>query len=416
MKKATILGESGNYQGAVDEIEPLLPELKGAQKIRGLLVRARAAFWLTDAAGSRKYSAEATDLAKELGHEELRGLALGAEMLVTSLEGRLAEGLVIGEEALSIWQPGTQLAELSDVGRQISLHHYWMGDHVKGADHNKRAYETGLENHHLDAALNSGAQYAMCLAGLGRHAEAFTVFEEVVARGRELEFVPRFTGRALSMWAGAVREIHGVEESRRMNEEAFELGKQAVFRNTQLQTTTDILLLDLLSGNIGRVEANLPSVIEDAKELKGWHEWLVGGRLADISARLHLALGSHEEAARVANDAIEKATAVGRAKYESSGRRLLAEALAGMKQLEDAVAEAKKALIVATRIGHLPSVWDAAGTLSRVLGATGDDEGSAVAARTAKEAIEKESDGLVDDHRTRFLAAEPIREILTSSS
>lgn len=413
---ATLLEASGNFMGAVKEIEPLLPELEGDKKVRGLFVRARAAFWLADAEGAHKYSSEAMKLAEAVGDEDLRGPALSVGMLVTSMDGRLAEGLLLGSEALSMWQPGTRLAELSNVVSQIGLHHYWMGNHDQGADYGKRGYELGLETHSMDVALTSGAQYAMCIAGLGRHREAFEVFRELVALGRELELVPRLTGRILSMWAGAIREIHGIEESRNMNEEAMELGKRANFLNTQVQSATDILLLDLVSGDIGRVQTSLPSVLEDAKALKGWHEWLVGGRLADVSARLHLALGSYEEAVRAANNAIEKATAVGRAKYESSGRRLLAEALAGMKLFEEAATEAKHSLSVAQRIGHSCSIWEAADVLGRTLAATGDDEGSSVAIRTAREAIERGAEGLSDEHRARFLAAEPIREILARDS
>ena len=412
LRVATLLMESGNRLGAVEELESLLPELEGAKKIRGLMVRAQSALWLTDAEGVRKYSSEAIKLAEELGDEDLRGSALGAGILITSMDGRLAEGLVIGNKALSLLRPETQLTELTGVVQMVGVHHYWMGNHEQGVDFNKRAYEVALEAHNIQVAMQSGPNYAMCLAGLGRHRESFAVFQEVVVLGREVELVPMFTGRALAMWAGSIRDIHGVEESRRMNEEALELGKRANFLNTQVQTATDILLLDLLSGDIGRVQTDLPSVLEGAEALKGWHEWLVGGRLADVSARLHLALGAHQEAAQAAKVSIEKATSAGRAKYESSGRRLLAEALAGLKLFEDAVGEAKKALSVAQKIGHSSSIWVAADALSRILAASGDDEGSSKSARTAKEAIEATSAGLSDEHRSRFLAAEPIREIL----
>ncbi len=412
LKKATLLLESANYVGAVEEIESLLPELVGADKVRVLLARAQCAYWLIDAAGARMYSTEATKLAEELGLEDLRGPALGIGVLVSSMEGRLADGVVMGNEALSVWPPGTRLANRSSVLGQIGVHHYWMGNHEQGLDNAKEGYEGGLEAHDVAVALTCGSQYALCLAGLGKYREAFDVLQEVVTLGREVELVPRLTGRAMSMWAGVVREIHGVEESRVMNEEAMELGEQAAFPNTKVQTATDILLLDLLNGDIGRVQTTLPSVLKDAVALKGWHEWLVGGRLADVSARLYLALGSYEEAARAATDTIERATAVGRVKYESSGRRLLAEALAGMKLFEDAVAEAKKALSLAERMKHASSIWNSGDTLSRILAASGDDEGSATAARAAKEAIETASAGLSVKDRTRFLAAEPIRAIL----
>ena len=53
--------------------------------------------------------------------------------------------------------------------------------------------------------------------------------------------------------------------------------------------------------------------VERTQNTKGWHQWLMAGRLAEGKAEIAMAKGDHAEAARLAQDAIDQSRQVRRA-------------------------------------------------------------------------------------------------------
>lgn len=424
LRKATLLADRADYREVLSLLSPLLGALSGERKVSALLICARAAFWLTDNPMARDYCEQATALAEILGDRASVGAALAVRLLTTSADGDLHEGLAIADKALSLFEGadtsgavGDHIVEYSAlVLSHLGLHHYWLAHHAEGAEACRRSYEIGLAQHHVETALASGAQYGMALAGLGRYEDAFRVLGDVIANGDEVELLPRLTGRAVAMWAGALRELQDLDGARRMNEKAAEMGRRSAFPNTQVQSATDLLLIDLLAGEVGSVQTQLPIVLAQAEALRGWHQWLLAGRLADVTARLHLATGDHAAAAEAAEASIRQAGAVGRVKYESSGRMVLAEALAGLGRLDEARGHAEEAHRVAAAIEHLPTMWETADVVSRLAEAVGDDDAAASAGQAAADALTRCADGLHDERRSAFLAAPGSQELLRRSS
>ena len=413
LTRGRLLVESGDFGGAVVELEPLLDELAGVERAQALQLVARAHFWSGDAERTKAVADQAVAAARALGDDDVLGIALGLQMLATSLEGRLEDGLRLGAQALPLIDAARHPVEHALVTYQLGVHHYWMGRHEEGLDVNRRAAEFGEKAHELDSVLGGGAQYAMCLAAVGRVEEALEVYADVRTRADEIELFPRHAGRTTSMWAGTLREIFDVEGARQLNEEAMELGRRAAFRNTLVQSSVDLVLLDLLAGDVGRAEAGLPGVREQATELKGWHEWLVAGRLADLAARIALARGDHAAAASAALRSLENARRNGRAKYQSAGHLLLARARAG-DDLAEARAHVQEALAIARTIAHAPSTWAAADVMRELAERTGDDTAAAAASQLAVDAVQTWAGGLTGDRRQRFLGAEPIAAILAA--
>lgn len=418
LRKASLLIEQGDYPAVFETLEPFLAELHGAARVRALLLCARAAFWLADTKGSRRYADEAAVLAEQLGDSAAVGAALGVRVLISSAEGTLEEGLAISDKALPLLDEAAAAGDPdADIYRSMvlshrGLQHYWLGDHEQAAEACRLGYEIGLDQHNVEAALTSGAQYGMCLSGLGRYEDAFSVFAEIIDHGNGVELVPRLTGRAVAMWAGALRELHDLDGARRLNEQAAEMGRRAAFVNSQVQSGIDLLLIDLAAGEIGTVETLLPSIAEQAEQLRGWHQWLVASRVADLRARWHLAAAAHDDAAEAATASIQRAVSVGRAKYEASGRAVLAQALAGLGRPADGVAQAEEAHRIAVAIDHAPTVWDTADVLSRLYERHGSDEDARRLAIVAAEAVSRCAGGLAPERRSSFLAAQRSAELL----
>ena len=170
----------------------------------------------------------------------------------------------------------------------------------------------------------------------------------------------------------------------------------------------DLLFTDLAEGEVGKAEATWPALWEAAQKLRGFHQWLVSGRLEEARAEISLGLGAWQTAAEEAARALATARRTGRLKYEVASRIVLAEALAGLGRVEQGATEARAALAGAERLGHPQSRWRAAATLSRLLAAAGDDDGSQKALITAQEAVNGFAGSLSEGRRRAFLGSSSV--------
>jgi tetratricopeptide (TPR) repeat protein len=159
----------------------------------------------------------------------------------------------------------------------------------------------------------------------------------------------------------------------------------------------------------------MPRLIEQADASKGWHQWLMRGRLAEAAAEIALAEGDAEAAAAAAHKAIKEATAVSRRKYETAARLVLGRALLLMKEHDQAEAELRAALAGAERLIHPPTVWRAWWSLSEALARTGDDRGAREAYEKAVGTLRAFAGRLAPERAERLLAAGPVQEILSSA-
>jgi hypothetical protein len=74
----------------------------------------------------------------------------------------------------------------------------------------------------------------------------------------------------------------------------------------------------------------------------------------------------------------------------------------------------KEGLAAAQVLRHPPTIWRVAAALSRASAASGRDDDAEAAHRTAAEAIQAFAEGLPDDRRAGFVAAEPVRRALAA--
>jgi tetratricopeptide (TPR) repeat protein len=257
----------------------------------------------------------------------------------------------------------------------------------------------------VEGMISGPAHVGLALAGQGRHEEALQAFEQAVAQGVMFEVEPRFTGRATAMWAGVLRELYELDDARTLNERAIALGEEARFPGSQVSGKIDILVIDLLRGDVGAAETAWPGLWDSAVQTKGWHQWLWTTRLLHAKAEIALASSRFDDAVAYARDAIVEAERYERRKYAQASRATLGRALHALGRPDDAVVELRDAVRRAEELIHPPAVWSSAAALARALADTGDDTAADEAAAAARRALVAFAAGLSETRRERFLAS-----------
>jgi len=414
IRRAETQMELGDLVAAGPALDKLLEESEGLERLKVLLAQARTAHWSMDTQASR-ISQEAFDLAQSLSAVEFIGPALALRSEASSMAGNMDAAFELGERALAQWIPGTRRIERALCLDQMALDRYWTGEYERALEYGEQAISFAKEIKSSDSLLRTGSICALTLTGMGRHEEALPRFEDVIARGREFELVPRWTSRAINMSSALYRDLFQLDEATRRNEEAAELGAAAGFGNAVLQSGIDQLFTDLARGEVGKAEARWPGLWEQAQGTKGWHQWLMAGRLAEANAETALAKGNPAEAARLAQEAIDQSREVHRAKYELAARLVLGRALMSLGQPERGIDELRTALDGIRRLGHPPTLWRAWWTLGTALAETGQDDQAAVAVSAAANTLRTFAATLAPERSGPLLAAEPSREILSAA-
>ena len=413
LRRAFTRLEGADYAVAATELEALLPELTGRERVEALIARARATHPLHDAEGALSYGQQAVEAAQASGEDNLLGPALALLSAAINFAGRPAEAFAVGERALAAWPVGERSPDLALCFGVTGLQSYFLGRHDEAVAHGRRGHDLARELYHGDQLLFTGGQVALGLAGSGKHEEALAFLEPVVALGLELGIILPFTARAVNILAGILRELHAFDEARAHNRQGAELAARAAFPIAEVQAGVDLLFTDLAEGEVGRAETAWPALWEAAQKLRGFHQWLVSGRLEEARAEISLGLGAWETAAEDASRALAGARRTRRLKYEVASRIVLAEALAGLGRFAEGTTEARAALAGAERLGHPQSCWRAAATLGRLLAAAGDYKGSQTALTTAQETVNGFAARLSEGRRRAFLAS-PSVSILTA--
>ena len=402
----------GDYRRASEVIEPLVAGLSGREEIEAYLALTKAAGWLTDAEGVRRYGRRAAELAEALGEPELSAPALGYISQISSMEGRPGEMIELGEKALAAWPSGHLPSELAYQLELVALTQTWVG-HFDEADRNLReALALAEECHSVEAMLRSGATLGLALVGLGRHEEALDRFADTIARGRELELLPRFTARALNMSSSARRDLFELEAARLLNLEAIEFGHEAGFPLAWIQGGIDILEADLLEGELGRVEVAWPTLWEQTESTQGFHQWLMAGRLLVAKAQLAFALGDAAGAAVAAERALAHAEATERPKQRAAAGTTLGLACIALGQVEEGVDRLREASRVARGSSHPPTRWRADAALGRALVGLGRDADAQAALGRARSTVQGFAEGLDEQRRDAFLVRGAVADLL----
>jgi tetratricopeptide (TPR) repeat protein len=412
LQRALTIVESGDFPTAAKALDELIPKLEGRDLIEALLARGKTAYWTVDADGARTHSQRAEDLAERLGDAELRAPALALLSATAAMVGDIDPAVSLARQSADIWPPGARKHDRAHFWGTAGILHYWVGEYETAIDWCRRGYELGTEMRNLEGLMTCAANLALSLASAGRFEEALEICQRVSVQGKDLEQSPRFTSRMICIWGGILREAFSLEEATTLTQEAAELADQADFPMAKVQGSIDLVFADIAAGNLGRASDTLPNLQDDASQLRGFHQWLTAGRLAQARAEIALQTHPAEAAVEAARDALREARVRRRLKYEVAARSVLGSALLRARQPSHGIVELERAVQGAERLGSPIVTWRAAGALAEGLNTIGDDDRTEAAFRAAAHAIDACAAALPEEYRPAFLTAPPVQRVL----
>jgi tetratricopeptide (TPR) repeat protein len=414
-QRGLALVELADYPRADEELAALVPELEGQELLDALIARGHATVWTERDAETLAVAEEALPLAKELGDETAVAAALAMEsqgLAMRGGDGDLDRALELGDEALERWVPGTRPLDLR---HHLHLHAdatYWTGQYERSVGLSRRTRALAHDVHSPESLLRGGGLEALALAGLGRHEEAITIWDDLFALAQELGQSPQVV---LNYSTLVYRELYDLDEARRRSEEALELSGGEGFGMPRQFAGSDLLFTQLLARDIGGAQSTWPRLWEGAANATGWTTWLIAGRLLAARAEIALHTESPEAAAEWAERAIKVARRTHRRKYEGHALTTYGEALVRLDRPADALAALRESVVIADELIGPPARWRARAVLARVSYARGDDATAANAYTAAADLIQAFAATLAPARAQRLLAAPEVGEILSAA-
>jgi class 3 adenylate cyclase/tetratricopeptide (TPR) repeat protein len=413
LQRGQALVEMQEYEEAADVIEPLVAELAGEEKFEALIWLGLATVWSERDAQTIEVAEQALALAQSGSQSSLaaatalmsQGLAMRGD------EGDLERADGLGDRALDLWVPDTRPYELAN---HLHLHAdttYWIGKYERSVGFSREARKVATDVQSPEGLLRGGGFEALALAGLGRHEEAFAIWQEMLRIAEELGHNP---AGVLNYSALGYREVYDLEEARTRSERALELVAGMTFGMPKQFAGSDLIQTHLLAGDVGAAETEWPQRWEDAAHATAWTTWLVAGRLAAAHAEIALAKGAVDDALEWADRALSLARRTHRRKYEAVSLRLHGEALAQVDRRDESLGALREAVRIADELVGPPGRWEARAALGRVAYKLGHDDDAARAYTDAKELVDSFVATLAPE-RQATLAKSPIVEEIRSA-
>jgi tetratricopeptide (TPR) repeat protein len=286
-----------------------------------------------------------------------------------------------------------------------SLMSYWAGDFETCFTMATEAHRLGTEASNLEAAVTSACNVGLALVGLSKHEEGISWLDRAIQLGRDWEERSfRFTARAMNMRAGALRETGDLAAARAQSEEGLELAKDSGFPPAAISARLDLLYANLVAGDAGAAEREIPDLAEALEGAKGFHQFLWSIRLLTAQTETAFLAGRYDEAISFGQTTLAEAERFSRRKYDCMARVPLARSLVATGRAEEAVDVLTRAIVEAERLGHQPSRWPALAALAEAKAALGDEQAADDARAAAIRSVDEFASGLTDAHRASLFA------------
>ena len=405
LARASTLIDAARFTDALEDLDWLIDEAEGRDLALAHLARARAAFWVADAAGVVEHSAAAAEIAERLDDVELQGRALAQRSEAEAMHGDLPAAFATWERVDETWAPERRDASYARWLATRSLMSYWAGDFDTCFTMATEAHRLGTEASNLEAAVTSACNVGLALVGLSKHEEGISWLDRAIQLGRDWEERSfRFTARAMNMRAGALRETGDLAAARAQSEEGLELAKDAGFPPAAISARLDLLYANLVAGDAGAAEREIPDLAEALEGAKGFHQFLWSIRLLTAQTETAFLAGRYDEAISFGRTTLAEAERFSRRKYDCMARVPLARSLVATGRAQEAVDVLTRAIVEAERLGHQPSRWPALAALAEAKVALGDEQAADDARVAATRSVDEFASGLTDAHRASLFA------------
>jgi class 3 adenylate cyclase/tetratricopeptide (TPR) repeat protein len=406
-----------DYPGAVEDLGALLPQLTGRPRIEALLGWTWGTQWTERSDDTIAGAEEALHLAQALGDRELIAVATGRLSQGLAMRGEpgdLDAAGELGEEALKIWVSDSKPWDRINHEHMLGEQYYWTGRIADAEALMATATKAAADPQSIEARLRSAALRAQILCSNGRYEESMALFDQTMQLAKELGRPVRIIRNYSTQ---PLRELFDLEEARRRTEESLVGSEESAgFTMPRANAMADLVQTAFMAGDLATAETAWRTEWEISNKTQAWSRWLVGCRLAATRAEMALAMDRLDEAIEWARKAIELCIPVRRLKYEIVGRIVLGQAMLASGKATDAVAGLRLTLEQADRLGSPPLRWRGRAALGKSLYATGDDNGAEQAFAEASTIIKDVAASLTPERSARFLAVEPIREVLSATT
>ena len=414
LARASTLIDAARFPDAVEDLDWLIEQAEERDLALAHLARARAAFWVADAGGVVEHSTAAAEMAERLDDVELQGRALAQRSEAEAMHGDLPAAFATWERVDETWAAERRDASYARFLATRSLMSYWAGDFDTCFAMASEAHRLGMEASNLEAAITSACNVGLALVGLSKHEEGISWLDRAIQLGREWEERSfRFTARAMNMRAGALREIGDLAAARAQSQEGLELAMESGFPPAAISARLDLLYTDLLSGDAGAAEREIPDLAEALEGAKGFHQFLWTIRLVAARSETAFQTGRYEDAISFGQTAIEEAERFGRRKYDCLVRVPLARSLVATGRPDEAAEIVTRAVVEAERLGHLPSRWAALAALAEAEAARGNEQAADDAVAAARRSVDEFAGRLTDDHRASLFARRDVANLMS---
>ncbi len=386
LRRAMIMVELSEFETVTSEVNAILPRLTGKDEVEALLVLGWSATWLEDPAAG-EIAERAVERAEAIGDRDQTAAALACLSLAGLNAGVLPDSVATGERALELRVAGSRPSRFALAEEALFECAYWMGDYARSEELSRQVFDVGGATHAVEPLVRGGAWHGLTLLAMGRTEEGLDILDRIVTQADELG-VPRWGAAPLNYSSMGYRDLFLVEEARRRNEAAVDLVQtHGEWGMPLLQGRIDLLLADLMDGDVGAAQRGWPELWDAAINGKAWRPWNGGCRLALVRTQIAREAEDADTTASSALDAIERARRATRPKYESAARALLGEAMLTLGRREEGLAELATATELADGLGGATPRWQTWALRSRLSYAAGDDDAAAAAAREAKDIL-----------------------------
>lgn len=407
----------GDYPAAVADLDDLLPHLTGRDRAEALLGHSWASEWRENTDQTLASAEEALAIAQAANDPELTAIAsamVSQGLAMRGGPGDLDSAAEIGEEALRLWVEGTRPWWRLNHVHMLGEQYYWTGKLEEATGLLDSAVADGSDPQSIQARLRSSFLRAQILCSKGRYEESLKLFDESILFARDSG---RPTRIAKNYSTQPFREVFDIEEARRRAEECLEgPDEHTGFLMPRANARTDLLYAAMMAGDISTAEKYWRLQWEESSQVQAWTRWLMNCRLAAARSEMELMTGHVDRAVEWAYKTIDASVPVRRIKYEIVGRTLLGRALLAQGKAQDAVSELGTAVELADRLDSPLLRWQAREGRGRALYATGDETGAEQALATAIGIIRDVASNLAPERSARYLAAEPVRQVLARTT